>query len=108
MVGVVADCANQSFYIAFSENVTGLTSGGFTVTNGTAGTLSGNNSYTGQTSIYGGAIIVTGSLSPQNPVDDPSVVDVGPTPLRPLGREQRLQPLPLLVGQLSSVSHADC
>jgi len=49
-----------------------------------------------------------GPFAPQDAIDDPSMVGIRPTPLRLLGWEQRLEPLPLLVGQLSSVAHADC
>jgi len=47
-------------------------------------------------------------LSPDDGVDDPPMLHVRSAPLRSLGRQQRLQPFPLLVGQLSSMAHADC
>src|SRR5205823_2503008 len=48
-----------------------------------------------------------GPLAPQDAVDDPPMVRVWPARLRPLRRQERLQPLPLLVGQLSSMAHAN-
>jgi len=48
-----------------------------------------------------------GPQAPQDAIDDPPMVHVRPARLRFLRREVRLQSLPLLVAQLSSVSHAN-
>jgi hypothetical protein len=44
-----------------------------------------------------------GTQDPQEAVQDAPVIDRRPTRARCLGREQRLQPLPLGIGQIASV-----
>jgi hypothetical protein len=48
-----------------------------------------------------------GPPSPHDAVDDPPMARVRPARLRPLRRPERLEPLPLLVGELSPGAHAD-